>query len=40
VPSSGVLSSAKGASAEKGKLMVDDICTRIAAALHKEFRRG
>jgi creatinine amidohydrolase len=40
VPASGVLSSARGACAEKGRLMADDICTRIAAALCKEFRHG
>lgn len=37
VPASGVLASARGASAEKGRLMADDICTRIAAALRREF---
>jgi creatinine amidohydrolase len=40
VPSSGVLSSAKGSSADKGKRMTDDLCLRIAAALRKEFRDG
>jgi creatinine amidohydrolase len=37
VPSSGVLSSARGATAEKGKLMVDDISARIIVALRSEF---
>jgi creatinine amidohydrolase len=37
VPSSGALSSAKGASAEKGVLMMEEVGARIAAALRKEF---
>lgn len=40
VPSSGALSSAKGATAEKGVLMIDEVTTRIAAALRKEFIDG
>jgi creatinine amidohydrolase len=40
VPSSGVLSSAKGASVEKGRLMIDAVCGRIAEAIIKEFRHG
>jgi creatinine amidohydrolase len=37
VPSCGALTSAKGASAEKGKAMVDQYCRDIAAAVKKEF---
>ena len=37
VPPSGVLSSARAASREKGVLMVDELTERIAAAVHKEF---
>jgi creatinine amidohydrolase len=37
VPSSGALTSAKGASAEKGRLMVEQYCRDIAAAVKKEF---
>jgi len=37
VPSSGVLSSARGASAEKGQLMADNVADRIAAAVRAEF---
>lgn len=37
VPASGVLSSARGATAEKGRLMADDVSNRIAAALRTEF---
>lgn len=40
VPASGVLSSARGASAEKGKLMADDISSRIVTALLHEFVQG
>ena len=40
VPASGVLSSARGASAEKGQLMADDICARIVTALRHEFVPG
>jgi creatinine amidohydrolase len=40
VPSSGALSSAKGASAEKGLRMINEVGTRIAAALRKEFLDG
>lgn len=40
VPSSGVLSSAKGACAEKGRLMSGAVCDGIAAALRKEFLHG
>lgn len=40
VPCSGVLSSAKGACAEKGRLMNDAVCDGIAAALRKEFLHG
>jgi creatinine amidohydrolase len=40
VPPSGVLSSAQGSTAEKGRRMTDDLCVRIAAALQKEFRHG
>jgi len=37
VPASGVLSSAKTASVEKGALMVEQIVARIAAAIQQEF---
>jgi creatinine amidohydrolase len=37
VPPSGVLSSARGASAEKGKLIVDEVNARIATAVRSEF---
>ena len=37
VPPSGVLSSAKGASAEKGQWMVEQITNSIAAAIEHEF---
>ena len=40
VPSSGVLSSARGATAEKGRLMADDVSSRIAAALRTEFKHA
>jgi creatinine amidohydrolase len=40
VPSSGVLSSARGASRDKGRLMADDLCGRIVAALRTEFVDG
>jgi creatinine amidohydrolase len=37
IPSSGALSSGKSASAEKGKLMLDEYVESISAALTKEF---
>jgi creatinine amidohydrolase len=37
VPPSGVLSPAKGASAEKGKMLFDEYVDRISEALRKEF---
>jgi creatinine amidohydrolase len=37
VPLSGVLSSARGASAEKGAWLADEVSGRIAAALKAEF---
>jgi creatinine amidohydrolase len=37
VPLSGVLSSARGASAEKGAWLADEVSSRIAAALQAEF---
>ena len=37
VPPSGVLSSAKAATREKGTAMVQELTTLIAAAVHKEF---
>jgi creatinine amidohydrolase len=37
VPPSGVLSSAKGSTAEKGARMAGDICNGIAQAVRKEF---
>lgn len=40
VPASGVLSSARGSTAEKGRRMTDDLCLRIAQALKEEFRHG
>ena len=40
VPSSGVLSSARGASSEKGRCMADDVCNRIVSALRTEFIDG
>ncbi|MNF43188.1 Creatinine amidohydrolase [compost metagenome] len=38
VPSSGVLSSARGSSAEKGLLLVDDIVSGIVGAVRHEFK--
>ena len=40
VPASGVLSSARGATAEKGRLMAENVSSRIATALGSEFKRG
>ena len=40
VPSSGALSSAKGASAEKGLLIMTEVSMRIAQALRTEFMNG
>ncbi len=40
VPASGVLSSARGATAEKGRLMADDVSSRVAAALRAEFMQA
>ena len=40
VPPSGVLSSAKGATAEKGALIAEQIVASIAAAIQHEFSRG
>lgn len=40
VPRSGVLSSAKGASAAKGALMVEQITASIATAIQHEFRHA
>lgn len=37
VPTSGVLSSARGASAEKGALIVDAVCAGLAHAVRQEF---
>lgn len=37
VPPSGVLSSAKGSTAQKGALMAADIVGGIASAVRKEF---
>jgi creatinine amidohydrolase len=37
VPDSGVLSSARGASAEKGALICNEVVTRVAAAVQSEF---
>jgi creatinine amidohydrolase len=37
VPPSGVLSSARGASAERGVLLAEEVAERIAAAVRKEF---
>jgi creatinine amidohydrolase len=37
VPASGVLSSARGASAEKGALLVEAVCSGFAAAVRREF---
>ncbi|WP_267478173.1 creatininase family protein [Paraburkholderia gardini] len=38
VPSSGVLSSAKDSSSEKGRLLVTDVVDGIATAVRREFR--
>ena len=38
VPLSGVLSSAKGSSADKGALMADEVARRMAAAVSTEFK--
>ncbi|MCP4330118.1 MAG: creatininase [Alphaproteobacteria bacterium] len=38
IPSSGALSSAKDATAEKGKLMLDEYVDSISSALREEFR--
>jgi creatinine amidohydrolase len=38
VPPSGVLSSARGSTAEKGARMADDIATGITAAVRHEFK--
>lgn len=38
VPESGVLSSARGSSAEKGKLLVNDVISGIVQAVRLEFR--
>jgi creatinine amidohydrolase len=38
VPSTGALTSAKGASAEKGRIMADQVAGDIAAAIRKEFK--
>jgi creatinine amidohydrolase len=40
VPSSGVLSSARGASLGKGARIADEVIARIAAAVRAEFRLG
>jgi creatinine amidohydrolase len=40
VPPSGVLSSAKGSTADKGQRMADDIVSGIAAAVCHEFDLG
>ena len=40
VPASGVLSSARGATAEKGRIMAEDVSHRIAAALRTEFTQA
>lgn len=40
VPSSGVLSSAKDSSSEKGRLLVTDVVDGIAAAVRHEFGLG
>jgi creatinine amidohydrolase len=37
VPASGVLSSARGASLEKGTLIVSEVIARVAAAVRAEF---
>jgi len=39
VPASGVLSSARGASAEKGALIANEVIARVAAAVRTEFGR-
>lgn len=38
VPASGVLSSARGSSREKGALIADEVVARLAAAVRTEFR--
>jgi creatinine amidohydrolase len=38
VPESGVLSSARGSSADKGKLLVNDVISGIVQAVRFEFR--
>jgi len=38
VPSSGVLSSAKGSSADKGRLLAQEVATRMAQAIETGFR--
>jgi creatinine amidohydrolase len=38
VPPSGVLSSARGASREKGALIADEVIARVAGAVRREFR--
>lgn len=40
IPPSGVLSPARGATAEKGRMMADEYAERIAAAVMAEFRSG
>jgi creatinine amidohydrolase len=40
VPASGVLSSARGASREKGALIANEVIARVAQAVHSEFSRG
>lgn len=40
IPPSGVLSPAKGATKEKGKLMVEEYADRITEAVKEEFRKG
>jgi creatinine amidohydrolase len=37
VPEGGALTSAKGASAEKGRIMAEQLAADIAAAIKKEF---
>jgi creatinine amidohydrolase len=37
VPASGVLSSARGASREKGARIADEVIARVAAAVRAEF---